>query len=63
MLQEYATARPYTEMSSIPKERDKEVQTDAFIVYPYEHLFAVVLPQPTQNNHQTKVRRIIVQSF
>ena len=54
-LQESTTARPYNEISSIPKELDKEVQTDAFIVYPYEHLFSVVLPQPTQNNRQTKV--------
>ena len=38
----------------INKDLDKEVQTEAFIVYPYEHLFSDVWPQQISDSKQTR---------
>ena len=37
-----------------PKDLEKEVQTDAFLCYPYEHLFDVVWPQPVLDSKESK---------
>ena len=33
--------------NAIANALHKEVQTEAFVVYPYEHLFPLILPQTT----------------
>ena len=40
--------------AKVPKEIDKAVQTDSFVVYPYEHLFPGVLPQSINEIAQNK---------
>lgn len=44
----------HNDKHDIHKELEKEVQTEAFIVYPYEHLFSDVWPQQMSNNKQIK---------